>query len=145
MSSQIIPFLLGALQSLSRIGCLALESPSSNNGISLCFSTSRSSLYNNSESFGGIYTMPIEVYFPFISTRFQIASRLDCILLTKTLLLSFFVRVATPNPSFFSVTGEWKLLFQFHNISELDCILLKKTLLLSFFIRVATPNPSFFQ
>ena len=118
MSSKIIPFLLGALQSLSQIGCLALESPSSNNGISLCFSTSRSSLYNNSESLGGIYTMPIEVYFPFISTRFQIASRLDCILLTKTLLLSFFVRVATPNPSFFSVTVEWKFLFQFQNISR---------------------------
>ena len=34
MSSKIVPFLLGALQFLSQIGCLALRSPSSSNGIS---------------------------------------------------------------------------------------------------------------
>ena len=95
----------------SQIGCLALKSPSSSNGISLCFSSSRSSLCNISESLGGMYSLPIRVCFPFISTRFQIASRFDCTLLTKTLLISFFIRVATPNPSFFSVKVEWSFLF----------------------------------
>ena len=73
MSSKMLPFLSCTLQFLSQIECLALKSPSSSNGISLWFPSSRSSLYNISESLGGMHTLPIRVCFTFISTRFQIA------------------------------------------------------------------------
>ena len=69
--------------------------------IIVLFSSSRSSLYNISESLGGIYTLSIKICFPFISSKFEMASRLDYILLTKTLLISSFIKAATPNPSFF--------------------------------------------
>ena len=102
MYSKILLFSLGALQFLSQIGCLALNSPSSSNGISLCYFLAQGqSLYNISESLGGIYTLSIKICFPFISSKFEMASRLDYILLTKTLLISSFIKAATPNPSFF--------------------------------------------
>ena len=45
MYSKILLFSLGALQYLSLIGCLALNSPSSSNGISLCIFLAQGQVY----------------------------------------------------------------------------------------------------
>ena len=101
---------------------LALKSPSRSNRIPLCFFSSRSSFHNNSESLSGMYTFPIRVCFPFISTRFQMAIRLDCILLTDTFDIIFYQRLHQILV-FYSVKVEWNFFFQFLNIYSLSLTL----------------------
>ena len=89
MSSKILAFLLGALQFLSQIGCLALKSPISRNRISLCFLAQGQVYITFQSHLVECIHCPLESVFHLFQLGFQIASKLGCILLTKTILIFF--------------------------------------------------------